>query len=137
MFLIGEPGGYLGADGVNPVRLGILVGDADRRWYEPWYRDQRHRPLGSVRTVVPQGPNDPDGLLDACLAFFPEPFRSCPSFSEVEASLRGVSHVDFDQPWKNHPASWARLREEARAVFAGLSIWKADFVPQSGLDSGS
>lgn len=134
MFLVGEPGGYARSDGVNPVRLGILVGDADRRWFEPWYRDRTLRPLGAVATVVPRGPSDPDGLLDACLAFFPLPFRDCPSLAEVERSLRGVHHLDFDSPWKNHPPAWDRLREEARPLFARLSLWKADFVPHSGLD---
>ena len=41
------------------------------------------RPLGSLQTMVPAGPSAPDILLDACLCFHPQAFRS-----RVRASRR-------------------------------------------------
>lgn len=37
IYCIGGEGGFLGADGMNPIDFQILVGDADRQWLEVRY----------------------------------------------------------------------------------------------------
>ncbi|MDP2778376.1 MAG: hypothetical protein Q8O48_12110, partial [Anaerolineales bacterium] len=65
LYCVGGLGGYLGADGINPILLQILVGDADRQWLEPRYFDKRIKPLGGIRVIVPEAHNHPHSLLDA------------------------------------------------------------------------
>lgn len=119
----------MGADGVNPIEFLVLVGDADRQWLEPHNFDSSIKPIGNLRVIIPAGPNHPDSLLDACIAFCPRHFRSCPSLGEVETALRDVERLDFDACPVAIPTAWARLREEARPLFANVSIWRADLVP--------
>ena len=103
------------------------MGRSDREWLEPHYFDTNIRPIGNLRVIVPSGPDHPDALLDACIAFFSNPFRSCPSFANVEVALGSRDRIEFDNP-DDVPHSWASLRDEARPRFSGLRLWKAELV---------
>jgi hypothetical protein len=129
LYVIGGLGGFLGADGVNPIDLLILVGDADRQWLEPQYCDKSLMPPGRVRVIVPAKPNDDDALLDACIAFCPQYFSSCPSMGAVASSLGDTERLDFNAHAQQIPALWATLREEARPLYASMNIWQADLTP--------
>jgi len=129
LYVIGGQGGFMGADGVNPIEFVVLVGDADRQWLEPYYFDRSIKPIGKLRVVVPAAPDPPDSLLDACIAFCPRHFRECPSLGEVESALRDAERLDFHARPQDIPTAWARLRDEARPLFADMSIWQADLVP--------
>ena len=119
----------MGADGVNPIQFLILVGDADRQWLEARYFDPSIQPLGNLKFLVPAGPNHPDALLDACLAFYPEHFAKCRSMAKVKAALGETERLDFHLDPKGIPPDWAKLRKEARKRFAELNLWTADLVP--------
>ena len=54
--------------------------------------------------------------------------RSCHSLAEVSSALRGVRRLDFDLGAEDVPSGWSRLREEARAAFGELNIWRADLT---------
>src|ERR1043165_3053644 len=95
IYCVGGLGGFEGADGINPIRLQIWVGDADRQWLEPHYVVKGIRPLGELKSLVPEGPNHPHSLIDACIAFYPQHFRQCPTFSTVAELLRTSSGLDF------------------------------------------
>ena len=129
MYVLGRPGGFGGADGVGSIEGFILVGDASRQWLEPHYMDGTVCALGQLRVIVPAGSNHPDALLDACLGFFPDHFRSCPSLPAVEAELGQLDRLDFHLAPDEVPGTWATLREEARPLFAAMDIWKAELVP--------
>jgi hypothetical protein len=129
IYLIGGLGGYQGADGINPIQMQIWVGDADRQWFEPHYMDPSIKPLGSIRFLVPEGPNHPAALLDACIAFFPEPFAQCPSLAKVAAMLSGVTQLDFHLGRKDIPSLWTQLRKEAWPYFEHLRIFEAALRP--------
>jgi hypothetical protein len=133
IFVIGEPGGFQGADGVNPIYFIILVGNADRQWLEVKYFDPTMVPIGRIRRIIPEGPDDPASLLDACLAFGPARFRSCPSFTEVEAALRDAEDLDFHLGKSRIPSAWTRLRQEARPIYERFNIWEANLAPIIGL----
>jgi hypothetical protein len=124
LFVIGGRGGFDVADEVNPIQLQIWVGDSDRQWLEPHYVDVTIKPIGTLRSLVPEGPNHPNSLIDACIAFFPKHFRECPSLTEAVEQLRRVSRLDFDK--HNVPSVWQKLREEARPFFDRLNIFEAD-----------
>lgn len=132
MYVIGGLGGFMGADGVNPIELLVLVGDAGRVWFESHYFDVSIAPIGKVRITVPPSPNHPDSLLDACIAFCPGYFRSCPSLPEVETALKEFDRLDFDTSPEVIPVAWIRLREEARPICASMNIWSADLLPWTG-----
>lgn len=129
LYVVGDPGGFMGSDGVNQIKVLILVGDADRQWLEPRYFDKSIKPIGRLQTIVPAKPDDPDSLLDVCIAFYPQYFRSCPSLEKVESALREVERLDFDAHPQEIPTAWASLREEARSTFADMHIWQADLTP--------
>lgn len=128
LYVLGGEGGHGGADGVNPIRVLILVGDASRQWLEPRYLDASIRPLGQLRTIVPADPNDPEKLLDACIAFCPQFLAPCRSMAEVEAQLGNAERLDFHSSPESVPAAWSSLRREARKRFSSLNIWQADLV---------
>jgi len=131
-YVFGGQGGFEGADGVNPIALMILQGEGNRQWFEALYVDPELSRLGAVQTVMPAGPDHPDGLLDATIAFFPQPFAECPSLAAVRDALGETECLDFDAAPDKIPAAWAELREQARPIFAGLNVWLADLVPING-----
>lgn len=47
--------------------------------------------MGRIRSIIPKGPDHSDALIDACLAFFPEYFESCPSLTQVVETLSSRS----------------------------------------------
>ena len=126
IFVVGDLGGFQGADGVNPIHFIILVGNADRQWLEVKYFDPTIVPIGKVRTIIPEGPDDPASLLDACLAFGPARFLSCPSFAEAEAALRDAEVLDFHLGKSKIPYAWTKLRQEARPIYEQFNIWEAN-----------
>ncbi len=126
IYVVGGLGGF---DGVNPIEFLILVGDADRQWLEPHYFDESIKPIGRLQSIVPAGPNHPDSLLDACIAFCPRHFRSCPSLAKVESTLQEADRLDFHLGAQEIPKDWPSLREEARPLFAAMNIWRANLVP--------
>lgn len=128
IFCVGGEGGYLGSDGINPILFQIFVGDASRQWLEVNYVDSSIKPIGKIITIIPQGPDHKDSIIDACLAFYPQFFGSCPSLPAVKEKLKDAERMDFDLG-KNVPEEWAQLREEARPLLSKLAIYKAELVP--------
>ena len=129
IYCIGAQGGFHGADGINSIVLQILVGGGSRTWLEVHYFDRAVRPIGNIRTIIPDGPDNPDALLDACLAYFPLHFAECPSLERVSNELADATHLDFDLGTRMIPMEWNRLREEARPLLPLLNIYFAALEP--------
>ena len=91
------------------------------------------QPIGKIWHIVPEGPADPNSLIDACIAFAPKLFEDCPSLEDVKASLKDETMLDFDIGKDDIPAKWSELREEARPIFEKLDILKGElrFFPAS------
>ena len=124
LYLVGSPGGFMGSDGIVPS-LQIMVGASSREWLEPVYLASNLGRLVNISTIVPAGPDDPNKLIDACIAFAPAWFEHCPSMAKVRAQLDvGRTGLDFDHG--GVPEAWAALREEARERFAELTIAEAE-----------
>jgi hypothetical protein len=128
VYMVGGLGGFDGSDGVNPIEFMILVGNADRQWFEPHYVDLTLKPIGHLRSLVPRRPDDANALLDACMAFAPRYFESCPSLAEVTGALLHAERLDFQYATEGVPAAWVQLREEARPAFAAMNIWQGDLA---------
>lgn len=126
IYCVGGLGGFQGADGVNPLLFQILVGEADRQWLQVHYFDSAIRPIGKIDTIIPARPDDPNALLDACIAFFPLHFQECPALAQVSIALKDAERMDFNSEASEIPNDWQILREQARASFRALNIWSAD-----------
>lgn len=126
IYCLGGLGGFNGADGLNPLAAQILVGDADRQWLEPRYYDKKLKPIGKIQFIIPEGPNNPNMLIDACLAFFSNLFEQCPSLEEVKEQSLNMTRLDFNALKESIPQSWTKLRKEAEAVFKNLIIFEAN-----------
>ena len=122
---VGDLGGFQGADGVNPIRLQILLGDADRQWLEPYYFDKSIRPLGKIKTIIPEKPNDKNMLLDACIAFYPDYFKNCSAMKKIKEKLVDHTCLDFNLNMDKIPPEWLQLRKEAKPIFQKLNIFEA------------
>jgi len=121
-FVVGDEG-YHG-DGKNTISLEILQGEGNRRWLEPHYFDDRLKPIGEIKTMTPEGPDDPNSLIDACIAFAPKYFEGCPSLEEIKQSMKSFKHLDFDLDKEKIPQLWGKLRDEAKPIFKKLKIFK-------------
>ena len=130
IYVIGGQGGFMGADGINPIEVEIRVGQGNRQWLEARYFETAIQRLGDIQTIVPNGPDSADALIDACIAFYPEHFADCPAFASVKASVAGKTDLDFTDP-KSLPRDWDILREQARQYFGQLNVWVADLKPLS------
>jgi hypothetical protein len=125
LYCIGGLGGFEGADGINPIQMQIWVGFSSRMWLEAHYFDNDIRPIGNIKVIVPEGPDDSNMLLDACLAFYPSWFAECPSMAAVQSKLAKARGLDFDS--KNEiPQEWYQLRSEASGPFRQLNIFEAE-----------
>ena len=123
IYCIGGLGGFQGVDGINRMEVQIWQGASSRRWYEA-HHFTGGKPLGSLKALIPAGPEDPDALLDACLAFAPDFFTNCEALAGVRDEIGDAEILDFDL--EEPPASWSELREEARGRFAELNIFVGD-----------
>src|SRR5690349_12910309 len=122
LYCIGGLGGYMGADGINPILLQIWVGNANRQWLEAHYFESGINPIGNIKVIVPEAPDHPEALLDACLAFYPEAFSQCTSMTQVRAKLAKAERLDFHLGKKKIPQEWDQLRSEAKQPFSELNI---------------
>lgn len=71
LYVIGGSGGFMGAGGINPIELFVLVGDGSRQWLEPQYVDKTIEAIGRVRVIIPGGPDHP--YVIAALDISPTP----------------------------------------------------------------
>ena len=122
IYCIGSEGGFMGSDGLRTISLQILVTESGRQALVAYHLDRSIKPMGRVKVIIPVGPNHPNALIDAFLAFFPEYFESCPSLIQVREGLANARRIDFDID--GEPAGWAQLREEARPLFEELIIYE-------------
>lgn len=105
------------------VKLQIFVGEGEQLRYDVNYLDRTVTQLGGIRSLLPERRDDPQSLLDACIAFYPQHFRDCPSLRCVEKMMRRVRELDLCA--KPTPPEWRRLRTEAMEAFKSLRIYEA------------
>ncbi|KRE48371.1 hypothetical protein [Paenibacillus sp. Soil724D2] len=104
--------------------LQILEGNSDRQWYQSRVISAHVKPIGRIKVIIPEGPDLPDAVLDACLAFYPSFFTECPTLPIVQKKLQNATRLDFDLDLEAIPPEWSMLREEARPVFDRLDVYE-------------
>ena len=133
-FMMSEPG----TCEYNTNLFLIIVGDGGRQWFQSSYIDRHIKPIGKLDTIIPEGPAHPNALLDACIAFAPEFFESCPTLDEVKSTIPYEQRViDFDMDSGNSkiPEKWSQLREEARPIYdKKVRMLRWDFHKDNPLD---
>ncbi len=123
IYCIGGLGGHMGADGINPIHFQILIGNSDRMWLESRYFDDKFKPIGKIHIIVPKAPDDPNALIDACIAFAPDLFEGLPSMKETKEILAEHTRLDFGLRADEIPDIWKTLRKEAMPIFEKLHIF--------------
>ena len=117
-----DPPDYVESD-PHTILMTIFRGDGGRIWYEPHYLDKSIKPIGEITVTIPNGPEDPNQLLDALIAFAPKFFEKCPSLEGVKNKLADKKRLDFDLGKDDIPESWDELRKEARnAIEQGIKV---------------
>jgi len=117
-----NPPDYVESD-PHTILMTIFRGDGGRIWYEPHYLDKSIKPIGEIAVTIPNGPEDPNQLLDALIAFAPKFFEKCPSLAGVKNKLAEKKRLDFDLHQDDIPEDWNKLREEARSeIEQGITI---------------
>lgn len=122
--------GHATYDGINGITMELWRGVSSRMWFEAARGFKRR--AQRVEVIVPKGPNDPDMLLDAAMAFCPKVFQDVPGYTRMYESLEPRSYLDFDMD-EGVSADWAAIRELARPVFRQLTIYEADIRPLQGV----
>ena len=107
----------------HTILMTIFRGDGGRIWYESHYLDKSIKPIGEIAVTIPNGPEDPNQLLDALIAFAPKFFENCPSLKVVKNKLADKKRLDFDLGKDDIPESWDELRKESRsAIEQGIKV---------------
>ena len=130
-YLVGDPvdGDFYGSD-LMPKLL-ILQQEGNRTSLQVFYLDENVKPISSIRTVVPESPENPYMLLDSVVAFYPEFFKECTSLSKVKKQLKDIRFLDLQL---DMPSGWKELRDEALPYFKKLRINSASFEENWKLD---
>jgi hypothetical protein len=128
LYCIGGLGGFQGADGLNPIEFQILIGQGDRFWLESMYHNNKIKPIGSIKIIVPTQEDHSYALIDACIAFAPKYFTQCPSLQKVSELLKDHKRLDLDLGQDKIPESWYVLRKEAIPIFEELNIFQGNLL---------
>jgi len=63
-----------------------------------------------MKSLILNGPDHPDSLLDACIAFFPEHFELCHTLAKVREDIMDTKRIDFSEDI-DVPPSLSKFRE--------------------------
>ncbi len=108
--------------------LFILRGEGNRSWLEGHYPlTSKFGEHCSKKTLVPEGPDDPNMLLDGCLVFLTEIFSECEHYSELEKIVNSSDFIDLDL---NKPEGWDTMRKECVGYMGRLDVKTISLVPE-------
>jgi len=134
IYMVGGSGGFLGADGINPIAFQILIGTSSREWLEPNYFDKEFNSISGITHMIPKGPINDDNIIDGLIIFAPQLF-------EESCDLLKDAHMHFDKLGKkridmseDQPAFWNDLVSQAKSRFDNLKLYRAnieDLRPES------
>ena len=126
IYLFGGVGGYMGADGMNPIAMQIWVGWGNRKWLEAHYFVDELKPINGIKSVIPKKPAEELNLLEASIIF-------CPQFYIMKCDLMEITIRYFSKLNKTKidladdaPEFWDDVVKQARPVFNTLNVFQAD-----------
>ena len=134
IYMIGGSGGFLGSDGINPIKLQILVGTSDRQWLEPKYFDDELQSIFGITHMIPSSPVNDQNIIDGLIVFAPDLFiKSCPLIDDAYKYFDDLGKKRIDMG-KDQPEFWGELVQQAQLTFDNIKLYKADIEdlrPQS------
>jgi len=127
MYIFGGSGGFMGADGVNPVSMQIWVGVSDGKWLEAHYFKNEFKPIAGIKTIVPKKPDEYSNLLEATILFAPLFFEKCSMLKKVRSYFEKLGKKQLFMH-KDEPEFWGQMLKEAEPIFKKLNIYQADIM---------
>ena len=134
IYMVGGSGGFLGADGINPIAFQILIGNSSREWLEPKYFDKKFNSISGITHIVPFNPTDDENIIDGII-IFPQLFEEKCSTIKKGTCLffdkLGKTRIDMSE---DQPDFWNDLIIQAKPTFKNLKLYKAnieDLRPES------
>ena len=127
MYVFGGSGGFMGADGVNPVTMQIWVGVSDGKWLEAHYFKKDIEPIAGIKTVIPKKPDEYSNLLEATILFAPLFFEKCSMLKTVRSHFDKLNKKKIFMT-KDEPEIWKQMLIEAEPIFTKLNIYQADIL---------
>ena len=107
-------GGFLGADGINPIGLQILVGTSSREWLEANYFDKKLNSISGITHMVPKSPTSDENIIDGLIIFAPQLFEeSCDLLKDAHMYFDKLGKKRIDMS-KHEPAFWNDLVIQAK-----------------------
>lgn len=115
-YYVGEAGGYLGSDGLNGRDIEITIWEADKRTLVVNYLNDYYVPMSpSLKSFVPNGPDDDMQAKRALILFASNLFKDCPSYQKVKIECEGIDSIDFSSGY-NVPRHFDDLLEESKQL---------------------
>ena len=134
LYMVGGSGGFLGADGINPIGLQILVGTSSREWLEANYFDKKLNSISGITHMVPKSPTSDENIIDGLIIFAPQLFEeSCDLLKDAHMYFDKLGKKRIDMS-KHEPAFWNDLVIQAKPKFENLKLFRAnieDLRPES------
>ena len=134
IYMVGGSGGFLGADGINPIAFQILVGTADREWLEPKYFDETFKSISGITHMVPLGPTNDENIIEGLIIFAPQLFmKNCDLIKDAFKYFDKLGKKRIDMG-KDQPDFWDDLVDQAQSIFQNIKLYSAeinDLRPES------
>ena len=126
IYMIGGSGGFLGADGINPIGFQILVGTSDREWLEPKYFDDRFKSISGITHMVPLRPTNDENIIDGIIIFAPQLFmKNCDLLKDAFKYFADLGKKRIDMS-EDQPEFWGELVNQAQPAFQKIKLYSAD-----------
>jgi hypothetical protein len=126
IYLFGGVGGYMGADGMNPIAMQIWVGWSDRKWLEAHYFVDDLEAIGGIKAIIPKQHDEELNLLEASIIFGPQFYiMKCDLMEITMKYFSALNKTKIDLA-DDAPEFWDDVVKQARPVFNTLNVFQAD-----------
>jgi len=106
-------------DSSSPLLI-MLQGEGSRQWLQGHYPpDPDNEKKCGHRIVIPEGPDDPNMILDGCLVFIPEIFSECKHYSLLKKIVDSKDVIDLNM---EKPEEWDTIRKECVKYMGRLKL---------------
>ena len=126
IYLFGGLGGYMGADGMNPIAMQIWVGWSDRKWLEAHYFVDDLEAIGGIKAIIPKQHDEELNLLEASIIFGPQFYTMKCDLMEITMKYFSALNKTKIDLAEDAPEFWDDVVKQARPVFNTLNVFQAD-----------
>ena len=127
VYIFGGSGGFMGADGVNPIAMQIWVGVSDGKWFEAHYFDKSIKPISGIKSMIPKKSDEYFNLLESTIIFAPIFYEKCKTLAIVKSHFKRLSKKRIIMN-TDEPEVWDDMTNEAQPIFDKLNIFQANII---------